>query len=91
MVGGTPFLILAGLYIGKKTAVYLVARLYGFPKLYRKMMRVNRLINKNNPAQYNKIRDGVQYTFRIPNFMIDYFKSKNNTKPIIPRNEVKSS
>lgn len=47
------------LSVFKKVAVYGAARWYGFPKIYRKLMRMNRAANPE-PAAQARVRDSVQ-------------------------------
>jgi len=56
---------LLALAVAKKGAVYMIARQYGFPRLYRRILEAN---NKtfSDPATRKSVRDIVKYTFRIP-------------------------
>ena len=65
-----PWLALPALIIVKKVVVYGLLQRYGFPKLYRNIMRINRQITTTN-AQYAANRDAVQTLFRLPNQVLN--------------------
>lgn len=50
----------------KKATVYAIARYYGFPKLYRKLVRANMKL-ASSPEQAAQINAAVKTTFRWPN------------------------
>lgn len=52
--------------LAKKVVVYLVAKLYGFPRLYRRASEFNHYINRDNPERREKFQNRLQYLFRLP-------------------------
>lgn len=50
----------------KKVAAYGIARYYGFPKLYRKIIHANRRILAS-PDQAKAMNERVKTIFRLPN------------------------
>lgn len=50
----------------KKWTFYQFARAYGIPRIYRRLMEVNRRISTGSPQQYISIRSAVQFAFRVP-------------------------
>ncbi|CAN8072941.1 unnamed protein product [Agarophyton chilense] len=50
----------------KKVTAYGLARYYGFPRIYRKLMLVNRALNRN-PQQQIKMNELVKRMLRMPN------------------------
>eukprot|EP00190_Bangiopsis_sp_CCMP1999_P006252 CAMPEP_0198723558 /NCGR_PEP_ID=MMETSP1475-20131203/1074_1 /TAXON_ID= ORGANISM="Unidentified sp., Strain CCMP1999" /NCGR_SAMPLE_ID=MMETSP1475 /ASSEMBLY_ACC=CAM_ASM_001111 /LENGTH=70 /DNA_ID=CAMNT_0044484739 /DNA_START=97 /DNA_END=306 /DNA_ORIENTATION=- len=62
--GGVIMTIVA-FSVAKKVSVLLLARLYGFPRLYKRMMELNRRFIKDGPTR-QLIRDRTQATFRLP-------------------------
>ena len=50
----------------KKGTAYGLARYYGFPKLYRKIIRMNRRV-VDNPAHRNQLSNSVKSVMRFPN------------------------
>ena len=61
--------------MAKKVSVFLIARTYGFPKLYRKMMRLNRRIYRNRPESRKKVTEYTQLTFRWPRLLAEKWRS----------------
>jgi hypothetical protein len=57
----------------KKVAVFAVAKTYGFPRLYRRLMEVNRKLFRNDAVKQAWIRDRVQYAFRLPRILAQRF------------------
>ncbi|GBG61547.1 hypothetical protein CBR_g22344 [Chara braunii] len=52
--------------IAKKVTVFLVAKTYGFPRLYRRTAEVNRFVNRHNPRRRENVRSFIQGVFRLP-------------------------
>ncbi|PXF40176.1 hypothetical protein BWQ96_10114 [Gracilariopsis chorda] len=50
----------------KKVTAYGLARYYGFPRIYRRLIMVNRALN-SNPAQQVRMNEIVKQMFRLPN------------------------
>ncbi len=44
----------------------IMAQLYGFPKLYRRLMESNRAVSGFNSARYVTVRDVTMRLFRLP-------------------------
>ncbi|CAI8021494.1 hypothetical protein GBAR_LOCUS12743 [Geodia barretti] len=52
--------------LAKKTALYVVGRSYGFPRVYRRMVEFNRRTIGDRTSR-RVIQERVKYFFRIPN------------------------
>mmetsp|Transcript_4184 Transcript_4184/g.11470 ORF Transcript_4184/g.11470 Transcript_4184/m.11470 type:complete len:93 (-) Transcript_4184:254-532(-) len=66
---------LVALSVAKKVSVFLIARTYGFSRLYRRMMRANRFVFASSPTTRHKVSAAVQYSFRLPRFIAERFRS----------------
>lgn len=51
----------------KKVLAYGIARYYGFPRIYRKLVRINMAMNSSSPTQVKKMNKTVKNIFRFPN------------------------
>lgn len=71
------FLPLIAALMGKKFLIFQIAKAYGFPRLYRQIMNLNRQINGFQTETYNSIRNGVQTIFRVPSKTYEVIE--NNT------------
>ncbi|KAA8497609.1 hypothetical protein FVE85_5194 [Porphyridium purpureum] len=60
---------LIALSLAKKVSVFVIARTYGFPRLYRKLMRVNRAVAGRRPNLQRRIRLWAQFMFRWPRLL----------------------
>ena len=65
--------------LAKKVVVFTVAKTYGFPRLYRRMVEVNRKLI-SNPGRQKSIQEAMKYSFRFPKKMVDYFSSRVKKK-----------
>eukprot|EP00871_Galdieria_phlegrea_P005137 jgi/Galph1/5624/GphlegSOOS_G4300.1 len=59
----------------KKVSVFVVAKTYGFPRLYRRLMECNRKFIKN-PDTRKVVRNNVQYFFRLPRKIVELFNRR---------------
>ncbi|GJD08290.1 hypothetical protein Gasu2_26000 [Galdieria sulphuraria] len=59
----------------KKVSIFVVAKTYGFPRLYRRLMECNRRLIKNEPTR-KRVRDQVQYLFRLPRRWMQLVQNK---------------
>lgn len=66
MGGGTIIGGLIAFSLFKKVAAYGVARYYGFPKIYRKLARLNRL-TASSSEHAKVINSNIKTVFRLPN------------------------
>jgi hypothetical protein len=62
----------------KKVAVFAVAKTYGFPRLYRRIMELNRKMFHGKRAQQVWFRDRVQYIFRLPRIVYQRFRNRTD-------------
>mmetsp|Transcript_7702 Transcript_7702/g.13987 ORF Transcript_7702/g.13987 Transcript_7702/m.13987 type:complete len:186 (-) Transcript_7702:821-1378(-) len=70
----------------KKASVFLIARTYGFPRLYRRIMQMNRYLFQKDPERRKSIADITKKTFRFPNTVLNKWKSlKSKTNTIQKR------
>lgn len=69
MLGG-----LIALSLMKKATVYGVARYYGFPRLYRRIARLNRTMNMS-PHRAREVNNMIKNTFRFPNRFLSLFRN----------------
>lgn len=80
-MGGTS--VVAGLVafsLFKKVAVYGAARYYGFPRLYRKAVRLNRRASPS-PEMAERLNATIKYAFRLPNVVYSRLaKPKSSTR-----------
>lgn len=67
--GGEVVAGFVALSLLKKATVYGVARYYGFPRLYRKLVRFN-LRLKPDPAQHARLKETTKRVMRLPNGFI---------------------
>lgn len=66
-MGGGTYLV--GLWVVKKAAVFGLGSLYGWPRVYRRVMEGNARINGRNTVEYAKVRGVVQKAMRLPREM----------------------
>lgn len=66
MGGGTIIGGLVAFSLFKKVAAYGIARYYGFPKIYRKMVRFNRR-TAVSLDQAKSLNESIKALFRLPN------------------------
>eukprot|EP01132_Coremiostelium_polycephalum_P003332 gene3332-4177_t len=59
--------------IAKKAVAYTIARQYGFPKLYRKIKRLNHSYTGSNSLAKESIDSTVGFLFRAPTKLYNYF------------------
>ena len=59
-------LALVGLFVSKKAIVYSLAKMYGLPRVYRRLAHANRAVNAFGSARYDATRTIVQRLFRLP-------------------------
>ena len=66
-----PRLLLPALFgaaLGKKAVLYAVAHTYGFPRIYRRLLELERTAYPNaTPAFRSAMRSGIKQTIRYPN------------------------
>ncbi|KAJ1913557.1 hypothetical protein H4219_005160 [Mycoemilia scoparia] len=55
--------------LAKKVVVYTIARTYGFPRLYRRILTVERKLIQNREARI-KWEDRIKFGFRWPNIVM---------------------
>ncbi|GAQ82989.1 putative Pentatricopeptide repeat domain containing protein [Klebsormidium nitens] len=81
-----PFIAkFAAFWVAKKATVYLAARLYGFPKIYRRLSEVNkRVLFPNDPAKQQKVSDLLQSTFRLPNKIAQQYSEWTGAVQAVP-------
>ncbi|KAK4529757.1 hypothetical protein CCYA_CCYA02G0614 [Cyanidiococcus yangmingshanensis] len=60
----------------KKAAVFAVAKTYGFPRLYRRLMELNRKIFRENRTQQVWLRARVQCLFRLPRIVVQRLRKR---------------
>mmetsp|Transcript_17896 Transcript_17896/g.31106 ORF Transcript_17896/g.31106 Transcript_17896/m.31106 type:complete len:235 (+) Transcript_17896:320-1024(+) len=73
---------LVALSLAKKVSVFVIAKTYGFPRLYRKMMRVNRKVFKNDESTRRSVMEWTQYTFRLPRILMEKWKGKKTLENV---------
>ncbi|GBG69642.1 hypothetical protein CBR_g4471 [Chara braunii] len=66
--------------IAKKVTIFLVAKTYGFPRLYRRTAEVNRFINRHNPRRRENVRSFIQGVFRLPRRACEKFSQIRSTR-----------
>lgn len=66
MGGGTIVGGLVAFSLFKKVAAYGIARYYGFPRIYRNMIRFNRR-TAVSLEQANNLNESIKALFRLPN------------------------
>lgn len=54
----------------KKATAYGIARYYGFPRIYRKILRFNLRLSPT-PVQHNQVKEATKSLFRWPNRVAD--------------------
>lgn len=52
--------------LAKKVVVYLVAKQYGFRRLYRRISKFNHSVNRESPMLRTRMRNQLQFAFRLP-------------------------
>lgn len=52
--------------LAKKVIVFLVAKLYGFPRLYRRASELNHYVNRDNATRREKFQNRLHFLFRLP-------------------------
>jgi hypothetical protein len=57
--------VLVTAWIAKKLSLVGIAQVYGYPRLYRRIMEVNRNVAQSQ-EEYDTVRDAVQLVFRLP-------------------------
>lgn len=77
---------IVGLSVGKKLTLYLLAKVYGFPKLYRKSLKGVRLFTSNKEKR-ETARQHISCVFRLPNTIA----AKLRKQPAAPQQQTKSS
>eukprot|EP00694_Reclinomonas_americana_P003858 EC790932.1.p2 GENE.EC790932.1~~EC790932.1.p2 ORF type:complete len:156 (+),score=21.15 EC790932.1:62-529(+) len=78
------FLKLVAFSITKKVGAYLIARLYGIPKLYRRCQELNRRVFCSQPAVRTKVTHGMRFAFRLPNKIADAVRKWWSPSPSVP-------
>lgn len=58
----------------KKVAVYGLARYYGFPRIYRKFLRLHQSLRPTQ-AEQETVRRTTKSIFRLPNRLSDSFRA----------------
>ena len=62
------FPALFGAALAKKAAIYAVAHSYGFPRIYRRLLELERSAYPNaTPVFRSAVRTGIKQTIRYPN------------------------
>ncbi|KAJ8903564.1 hypothetical protein NDN08_004668 [Rhodosorus marinus] len=74
MAGGGILWKIVALSVAKKLSVLAIARLYGFPRLYRRMMEVNRRLVHDKSSQ-DWVRDKTQAFFRFPRHVSAFMRN----------------
>jgi hypothetical protein len=59
----------------KKVSVLVIAKTYGFPRIYRRIMECNRRFLKNEETR-KLVRTKVQYLFRLPRKWLQLAQNK---------------
>ncbi|KAG0598032.1 hypothetical protein M758_12G039500 [Ceratodon purpureus] len=67
--------------LAKKVVVFLVAKLYGFPKLYRRASEFNHYINRDNPKRREKFQNRLQFLFRLPSHIYESVQRWRGVQP----------
>ena len=67
---------LIGIYLAKKALIYSIARAYGWPKIYRKMLKWHRKLDYDTDQQKH-IKKIIAKTFRLPNKIYYWIKELN--------------
>lgn len=74
MVGWNLLLKLVIFSVSKKIVIFLAAKHYGFPLIYRKIAKVGKKhVSEVNRPKFRKL---VQFLFRWPRFIYEYFYPK---------------
>ena len=66
-------LALLAIWFGKKATVYTIGRMYGFPRVFRRLIEFNRSWTSNKDKLKNRSLF-IKYFFRIPNRISWHFK-----------------
>ena len=62
------FPVLFGAALGKKAVLYAVAHTYGFPRVYRRLLELERSAYPNaSPVFRTSLRSGIKQVIRYPN------------------------
>jgi hypothetical protein len=73
MVAGTHIVgTLVAMSVAKKAALYTAGRLYGFPRIYGRIMRATRAAGAS-PRSRRTVAHSLQTTFRLPNKLLEHF------------------
>ncbi|KAK4536356.1 hypothetical protein CDCA_CDCA08G2381 [Cyanidium caldarium] len=64
------------LSVVKKVTLFMIARTYGFPRLYRRIMEQNRRWLRGRPEARTWVRDRVQTLFRLPRTLAQRMQRK---------------
>lgn len=73
MPGGSQvFAGLVAFSLFKKVAVYGIARYYGFPRIYRKVVRLHQCLRPAE-AEHKAFREATKSIFRLPNRLANSF------------------
>lgn len=67
--------------LAKKVVVFLVAKLYGFPRLYRRVSEFNHYINRDNPKRREKFQNRLQFLFRLPSHIYQTVQHWRGVEP----------
>ena len=68
--------------LAKKIAVIALARIYGFPRIYRKALRLSK--NIENERFQQGLRVGLKRTLRLPNSFVAYFWRNRRQQVVEP-------
>ena len=59
----------------KKVTAYGLARYYGFPRIYRKIIRMNRRVGITG-ADERRMNDSIKGVFRFPNKALKWWRDR---------------
>ena len=60
--------------VGKKAAVYLLGRWYGYPRVYRRLLEYTRRRAVKDRTQQRVMQNRVKAFFRFPNTVYYWFR-----------------
>lgn len=69
---------LVAISLSKKAGLYLAGRIYGFPRIYARVMRATRAAGAA-PATHDAVARSVKTTFRFPNTVAARFRRWRET------------
>ena len=60
--------------LGKKAAVYLLGRWYGYPRVYRRLLEYSRRRSLKDRTRQRLMQNRVKSFFRLPNTVYYWFR-----------------